>query len=202
MPQSSNSGSRRTTRSSSSSRSSSAKRAASRTADLTEGALRAAKSAARPKSAPSAKPRDPGEARRAAKKAATRRNNLVAWVITAAITVVIAGTSVGVYSDYLSMQRRIARKQETLTDLKKQEDNGRRRLAQLSSPRGREQVLVNNGYIKPGDRLLLFPRTEEEARAARVPQNDLVSRPAPSKPGFWSRVKNAWRGFTAPPAKS
>lgn len=98
------------------------------------------------------------------------------------------------------MQRRIARKQETLNDLKKQEENGRRRLAQLSSPRGREQVLVNNGYIKPGDRLLLFPRTEAEERAARAPRNDLVTREAPAQPGLWSRVTSAWRGFTAPPA--
>jgi hypothetical protein len=199
MPQSSKSGSRRTTRSTSS-RSASAQRAAARTADFTEGALRAAKSAAKAKSTPAPKPRDPGEARRAAKKAATRRNNVVAWVIAAGVTVVIAGTSAGVYSDYLSMQRRIARKQDTLRDLQKQEENGRRRLAQLSSPRGREQVLVNNGYIKPGDRLLLFPRTAEEDRAARAPKNDLVQQPAPAQPGFWSRVKNAWRGFTAPPA--
>jgi hypothetical protein len=46
----------------------------------------------------------------------------------------------------------------------------------LQWEKGRTQSLVERGYIKPGDRILLFPTTPEERLRAELPRNDLAPR--------------------------
>ncbi len=105
-----------------------------------------------------AKPVDPGTKRRALKKKRARQGNLVAWTIAGAITVAIAGTSAGIWSEYQGVRGRVAQKHATLADLTAQFESSKRRLRALSAASGKERVLVENGFIKPGERLLLFPK--------------------------------------------
>jgi hypothetical protein len=188
MQSTSSPGSRRNTRPSASG----PKRTAtsSRTADLT--------SAGRKGTAKGAPAGDAGAKRRAERKAANRRNNWIAGLIAISVTVAVSAAGAGVYSEYSQRELQIAHKKATLFKLQKQEENGRRRLTQLKSPRGRADLLVNSGYIKPGDRVLLFPRTEAEKKAAAEPANDLVPQEPAEKPGFLSRLRSAWHGFTSP----
>lgn len=127
----------------------------SHTVDLT--APRRASSKPAPKSAP--KPADPGAKRRAQKKVRARQNNLLAWTVALAVTVVIGGAAAGVYSELQTVKGRVAQKKSTLADLTAQLESGKRRLSTLSSASGKERVLVENGFIKPGERLLLFPKS-------------------------------------------
>ncbi|HEX8465164.1 MAG TPA: hypothetical protein VF627_11155 [Abditibacterium sp.] len=101
---------------------------------------------------------DPGAARRAQKKAQARRRGLLAWSLALVVSVMIAGTAAGVWSELESTRQRVAQKQATLADLKDQLGVGQRRLRALSSASGKERVLVENGFIRPGERLLLFPK--------------------------------------------
>jgi hypothetical protein len=104
-----------------------------------------------------------------------------------------AGAAAGVISECRWVNGQIAHKAATLSDLKAQDDTGRRRLGALTSPGGRERMLVERGYIKPGSRLLLFPRTAAEQRAAQEPVNDLVRRPAPPEPSFLGRIGHVFQ---------
>jgi hypothetical protein len=101
---------------------------------------------------------DPGLTRRAQKKKRARQNSLLAWTVAAAITIVIGGTAAGILSEYQRVQGRVSLKRATLADLKMELESGRKRLGALASAGGKERVLVENGYIKPGERLLLFPK--------------------------------------------
>lgn len=51
----------------------------------------------------------------------------------------------------------VEEKQAQLSALERQRDEEKGRLAHLKSEKGREQLLVERGYLKPGDRFLLFP---------------------------------------------
>ena len=95
------------------------------------------------------------------------------WLGAGAISVVLLGATLGVWSEYRATKARVAARREVLVDLEKQAQNGRQRLKALSNKGGREQLLLENGYIRPGERLLLFPRTAEEQRQALQPKNDL-----------------------------
>ncbi len=103
---------------------------------------------------------DAGVKRRALKKKRRRQSNLVAWSVAAAITVTLAGTAAGIWTEYQGAHERVAQKRATLSDLNAQLEAGKRRLSALASASGRERVLVENGFIKPGERLLLFPKTQ------------------------------------------
>lgn len=102
---------------------------------------------------------DAGSKRRALKKRRSRQANLAAWTLAAAITVAIAGASAGIWAEFQSVKGRVAQKRATLADLTAQLESGKRRLRALASASGKERVLVENGFIKPGERLLLFPKT-------------------------------------------
>ena len=129
-----------------------------RTLDLTEPRRAAPKT---PKSAP--KPAtDPGSKRRALKKKRTQQGNFLAWTVAAAVSVVIAGAAAGVWSEFQSAQGRVAQKRATLADLRAQLEIGKKRLGALASASGKERVLVENGFIKPGERLLLFPKNSSK----------------------------------------
>ena len=51
----------------------------------------------------------------------------------------------------------VEEKQAHLWALERQRDEEKGRLAHLKSEKGRDQLLVERGYLKPGDRFLLFP---------------------------------------------
>ncbi len=51
----------------------------------------------------------------------------------------------------------VAERQVQLDALERQKAEEQGRLAHLKSEKGREQLLVERGYLKPGDRFLLFP---------------------------------------------
>ena len=55
------------------------------------------------------------------------------------------------------VRAQVEEKQTQLTALERQRDEEKGRLAHLKSEKGREQLLVERGYLKPGDRFLLFP---------------------------------------------
>jgi hypothetical protein len=87
-----------------------------------------------------------------------RQNNLLAWTVALAVTVVIGGAAAGVWSELQTVRGRVAQKRSTLADLNAQLESSKRRLSALTSASGKERVLVENGFIKPGERLLLFPK--------------------------------------------
>ncbi len=132
-----------------------------------------------PKPAPKAKNPSPalsanerGVARRARKKAKRRRVNTLAWTGFLAATVVIAGTAFGVSSrfghlkgiwgEYKAVHARVRTKQVTLQALRAQLDAGRKRLAAFGGGSGRERALAENGFVRPGERILLFPPSTKE----------------------------------------
>ena len=80
-------------------------------------------------------------------------------------------------TDYHRYQAQVSDKREQLAAIHKQRDIGRRRLAILNSSTGQEQLLLERGYLPPGDRFLLFPATPAEERAATIPKNDLAPHP-------------------------
>ncbi len=117
-----------------------------------------------------------GVQRRARKKTQTRRKNWLVWLGFAAATAVVAGTAFGVSSrffevkgimgEYKGVKARVATKQETLKALQAQLERGRKRLAVSNRGSGRERALAENGFVRPGERILLFPRdkNKEEGR--------------------------------------
>lgn len=126
-----------------------------RTFDLTESPR---PSTPRAKKAASGPVTDAGVRRRELKKKRNRQSAMVGWVAAAAATVMIGGMAAGVLSELRSAESRVAQKRATLADLKTQFEIGKKRLSALSSASGKERVLVENGFVKPGQRLLLFPK--------------------------------------------
>ncbi len=107
-------------------------------------------------------------------------------------------------ADYHRYQAQVRDKREQLAAIDKQRDIGRRRLAILNSPTGQEQLLLERGYLPPGDRFLLFPSTPAEERAATIPKNDLSPHPpalenAAAGASAWQRAGRSmgswWKRF-------
>ena len=63
----------------------------------------------------------------------------------------------GAQSDFRQIHNQVAEKQENFRILDKQRNDEKNRLAHLKSEKGREQLLAERGYLRPGDRILLFP---------------------------------------------
>ncbi|WP_123580325.1 hypothetical protein [Abditibacterium utsteinense] len=135
-----------------------------RTMDLSATHKKSTKSAPKASLQTPKPPLDAGAKRRALKKKRGRQNNLVAWLVAAAITVTIAGTAAGIWTELQSAKGRVAQKRATFADLQAQFESGKRRLSALASASGKERVLVENGFIKPGERLLLFPKTQSHKK--------------------------------------
>ncbi|RYG69568.1 hypothetical protein EON80_09575 [bacterium] len=140
-------------------------RQSDRTYDLTEprqpagGRPAGARSeGARAKKPGSGPPTDAGVRRRELKKKRGRQSTMLGWTVAAVATVMIGGMAAGVLSELHSAEGRVSQKRATLADLKTQFEIGKKRLGALSSASGKERVLVENGFVKPGERLLLFPK--------------------------------------------
>lgn len=89
-------------------------------------------------------------------------------------SVLLMATIFSVRAEYKRWNVRVAKREDELSSLKKQLETGDRRLAALQSPQGREELLIENGYLKAGDRYLDFKADAEEARLASLPANDLT----------------------------
>lgn len=112
------------------------------------------------KSAPAAplSANERGIQRRAKKKAQGRRRNVGAIIALVAATTIIVGAAAGIRSELKSTKSHVAAKQITLAALQAQLDQGKKRLAAFTKGTGRERALAENGYIRPGERILLFPK--------------------------------------------
>jgi len=106
-------------------------------------------------------PNDAGVKRRARKKAETRNKNLMIWGVTLCLTVAIGSMAAGVYDRYGKMKGKVADKNGMLVALQKQLDEKKSRLTAMSSSVGKERVLVERGFVRDGERLLLFPKKKK-----------------------------------------
>ncbi len=87
-----------------------------------------------------------------------------------AMTSVVAG-------DWRRFNGEVGRNEAQLKVLEAQLETGQRRLSVLESDKGREQLLIENGYLRPGERILLFPPDEIEKQEMQPAPNDLSPRP-------------------------
>jgi len=85
------------------------------------------------------------------------------------------------HGDYQMFQAQADLKQEQLAALETQNEIAQKRKEELSSPKGREQLLIEKGYIPRNGRILLFPPDPEERRSAEISRNDLAPHPPSSK---------------------
>ncbi len=70
----------------------------------------------------------------------------------------------GVWREYKEVRAKVQTKQATLHDLRAQLARARKRLAGFNKGSGRERALAENGFVRPGERILLFPPSPEETR--------------------------------------
>jgi hypothetical protein len=116
----------------------------------------------------------PSRKRRAPrKKQKLGRGHVALLALSGMLCLVLLAMITIVHADYRSIKAKADAKAELLTILRERQKIAKRRLAVLESGEGREQLLLDNGYIRPGERILLFPATPEERRAARKSTNDL-----------------------------
>ena len=131
--------------------------------------------------------------RRATRKSGKMgRAHLILFTVSGMLCLVLLAMISIVHADYQHIKARADSKAELLAVLREQQRTAKRRLAALESGKGHEQLLLDHGYIRPGDRILLFPATVEERRKREIPKNDL----APHLPAGMEGGHNgasAWR---------
>lgn len=116
-----------------------------------------------------------GVQRRAKRKKQQKRKNWLVWLGFFALTAMIAGVALGVSSrthswphfkgvwgEYKEVQAKVQTKQATLRDLRAQLDRAKKRLAGFDRGSGRERALAENGFVRPGERILLFPPGKDD----------------------------------------
>jgi len=136
-------------------------------------------------------------ARRRRAKQKVRATTLLFVVPTVAFSLVLMALAHVVFADWrrYNSEEAIARAQ--LVALEEQLDNGKRRLAVLRSDKGREQLLVEHGFLKPGDRILLFPSEPGQDVPAPIAKNDLAPRRAAMRDenagSAWNRASRSVR---------
>ncbi|HVF10196.1 MAG TPA: hypothetical protein VNA16_05305 [Abditibacteriaceae bacterium] len=159
--------------------------------DQNEQADEAAAPLRRPRPAPASAARQ--RPRRAARKAGKlRRAHLAMLTISGLGCLVLLAMISIVRADYREIKARADSKATLLAVLREQQRIGERRLAVLESGGGHEELLLDHGYIRPGDRILLFPATPEERRRREIPKNDLAPHPpAPHPPLITEDAANA-----------
>ncbi len=127
------------------------------------------------------------------RRAAARRRNIWLGMGTCAMSLLLGAMISDSLANYRWMRSQVDTRQTQLASLQAQKLNGQRRLAALRSPKGTEEVLHSHGYIRPGDRILLFPFGPEDS--AEVPGNDLAPRPPEARPAQ-KPTTSAWQGAT------
>jgi hypothetical protein len=76
----------------------------------------------------------------------------------------------GAIAEYHRFQEQVEQNEVKFNTFKTQHEAMQRRLASLQLEKGREQILVEKGYVRPGERILLFPPEPEDARLTDTPQ--------------------------------
>ncbi len=137
-----------------------------------------------------------------------RATTLLLVIPTTAFSLMLMAMAHVVFRDWRSYESEASIAHAQLSALQEQLDTGQRRLSSLRSPKGREQILVEHGFIRPGDRMLLFPAeaaskpgtpepSTPEASTSRT-QSDIAARraihnAAPASP--WDRAARAMTGW-------
>ena len=115
--------------------------------------------------------------RRAQRKKQQKRKNWLVWLGFLALSAMIAGVALGVSSqhhswphfkgvwgEYKEVQARVRTKQVTLQALRVQLNRAKKRLSGFDRGSGRERALAENGFVRPGERILLFPPGKDDDR--------------------------------------
>lgn len=127
-----------------------------------------------------------------------KRNRRRHWSVLAVtgasfvVSLLLMATIFSVRAEYGRWETRVAQRQGELDALNAQLKTGERRLASLKSPQGRQELLIDNGYLKPGDRYLEFPADSDE-KEVKSPSNDLTPH-ADDWDGSPIRGGSMWRG--------
>lgn len=129
------------------------------------------------------------------RRARARQRRWSVWLITGVFTLIsllLMAKIFSVQDEHSRWRNRVARREAELAILETQLKMGKRRLAALQSPQGRQELLINNGYLKPGDRYLEFKEDSDESKA-EIPPNDLTPH---MNQGDTSPVQDGsiWRG--------
>lgn len=98
---------------------------------------------------------------------------LVVWLLLVAY-------SLDNYRQYRVFQNLAEGRQVQLTALQSQLRAGQQKLAFMQMPQGREQLLMERGYLRPGDRILLFPESENAAAQNAAPTGAVPPSIAPT----------------------
>jgi hypothetical protein len=125
----------------------------------------------------------------------------LAFVFVALGTIIAANLA-----QYREYKGQADTKAAQLAALQAQHDTMKRRLAFLQLPKGREQTLLEHGYIRPGNRILLFPsepKTTTSDKSVTAPPKMQTPAVLQEESGTaWSRaaqsVSRWWQG-SAPP---
>ncbi len=102
---------------------------------------------------------------RAAAKARKRRrarSRVVRLLIAGLTGTVLLGLTALLkisHADYSAARGEVESRETQLRTLQAQQRSGHIRLAALQHEKGRAQSLIEHGYVRPGDRILLFPAT-------------------------------------------
>lgn len=121
-----------------------------------------------------------GVQRRAKRKKQQKRKSWLVWLGFVALSAMLAGVALGVDSaanhklkwphfkgvlgEYKEVRAKVRTKQATLQDLRAELARARKRLAGFNKGSGRERALAENGFVRPGERILLFPTSPDEPR--------------------------------------
>ena len=115
------------------------------------------------------------ESRRRAAQHKMRAATLLMVIPTTLASITLMAMAHVVFRDWRSYESEASIARAQLNGLQEQLEVGQRRLKVLRSAKGREQILAEHGFIRPGDRLLLFPKeTTPESHSSRA-QNDIAA---------------------------
>jgi cell division protein FtsB len=125
-------------------------------------------------------------------RAAVGWKSLGAMIVTGAASFVIFFFIAKSYASYREFDGQVKGKTAALRALEEQQKTARAHLTLLESDKGRAQLLVERGYVRPGERILLFP-ARPNAKESRLPDNDLAPVPTPAPPTTWQRIGSSVR---------
>ena len=176
-----------------------------RTLDLTEKVSQARKASRRTPSNKNASKSRAGKTAKVTKAPRSFADKLKFFGLCAgfgAVTIALLTFTAISYADYGLFQSQVEAKEARLKALQAQLATGEKRLQALQHPKGREQLLNERGYVRPGERLLLFPETPEEKRQAAFVTNDLTPhlpetlvQDGETGSSAWRRVANTLSGW-------
>jgi hypothetical protein len=111
------------------------------------------------------------------RRALVRRRKYMVMAVTGGFScaaLFLLVTILSMRAEYSDWKAQVARRQAEYDALQIKLKHEEKRLAALKSPQGRAELLIDNGYLKPGDRYLVFPAENDTKRLAAMPANDLA----------------------------